>query len=169
MNNIIEFLKQIWEYISSAEVTGVISFGSIATFIIQAFISKWQTKKANAKFGAKQEELIALKEAYNQYVVNAEQTVKQLGDKYLEATQLIQVVYNNMLNQNEALKTAFDNSNINASAKKLVDEYLKPIEIVVQEDEIKKDDQLPISNAVVEEQTEKEEVANNEAKIYRVK
>ena len=171
MNNFIEFLNQIWSYISSTEVTGVISFGSIATFIIQAFLSKWQTKKANAKYGAKEAELAALKEAYNKYVTNAELTVKELGAKYVEATKVIQEIHQNMLNQNEALKTAFDNSNINASAKKIVQEYLKPIKTNVGEDEISKVDTLPISNAVTEEQAEqaeKEEV-QNEGKIYRVK
>ena len=69
---------------------------------------------------------------------------------------------------------AFNNSNLNASAKKLVEETLKIVEDAanniidgsITEDENKKDGQIPISNAVKEAVEEKE---NEKREIKRIK
>lgn len=164
MNNIVDFLNSIWEYISSAEVLGTISFGSVVTFIITFFTKNWQTKKANAKYGAKCEELKVVQEAYNKFVTNADDTVKELASKYLEVTNMVQMMVENAKAQNEAMRIAFNNSNLVASAKKEVEILLKAFQTTaVQEDEIKEDVQIPISNAV------NEVVENEEARIIRIK
>ena len=164
MNNIVDFLNSIWEYISSAEVLGTISFGSVVTFIITFFTKNWQTKKANAKYGAKCEELKVVQEAYNKFVTNADDTVKELASKYLEVTNMVQMMVENAKAQNEAMRIAFNNSNLVASAKKEVEILLKAFQTTaVQEDEIKEEVQIPISNAV------NEVVENEETRIIRIK
>lgn len=164
MNNIVDFLNSIWEYISSAEVLGTISFGSVVTFIITFFTKNWQTKKANAKYGAKCEELKVVQEAYNKFVTNADDTVKELASKYLEVTNMVQMMVENAKAQNEAMRIAFNNSNLVASAKKEVEILLQAFQTTaVQEDEIKEDVQIPISNAV------NEVVENEETRIIRIK
>lgn len=164
MNNIVDFLNSIWEYISSAEVLGTISFGSVVTFIITFFTKNWQTKKANAKYGAKCEELKVVQEAYNKFVTNADDTVKELASKYLEVTNMVQMMVENAKAQNEAMRIAFNNSNLVASAKKEVEILLQAFQTTaVQEDEIKKDVQIPISNAV------NEVVEDEESRIIRIK
>ena len=164
MNSIVEFLNSIWDYISSAEVLGTISFGSVVTFIITFFTKNWQTKKANAKYGAKCEELKVVQEAYDKYIVKSDETVELLAQKYLEVAKVAELLVENAKAQNEAMRTAFNNSNLVASAKKEVEQLLLAFQTTtVQEDEIKEDVQTPISNAV------NEAVDNEESKIIRIK
>lgn len=167
MENFVEFIKNIWEYISSAEVLGTISFGSIVTFIVSFFTKNWQIKKANAKYGAKEKEIKLIKEEYDKLKVNSEATIKEITSLYMQAVELISDIHTNAINQNEALKIAFNNSNLKASAQLEVAKILSQIKPIPRANETLTIDTTPIPNAgtmVVEDSKVGE---NNE--IIRIK
>lgn len=169
MEWIINAIKEGYNWVVSLEGIGTVTLGSILTFVIQNVLKNRSLLKANAKYNALSGEYKKFKEDSNKSIEffkkSAEQYQLILDDVYDLAIKLNE----NAKAQNEAMITAFNNSNLNASAKKLVEEYLKPIIItVVQEDEIKKDVSLPISNAV-NEVVPNEVVENEQQKIIRIK
>lgn len=168
MESVLEFLNNIWDYISSAEVLGTISFSSILAFIIQFFTKSWQLRKANAKYGAKADELEKIKQVYDKYITKADETVKELSQQYVAMANLVKELHQNAINQNEALRTAFNSSNLVTSAKREVEKILLELKTPVAEVEIQKDTPTPISNAV-NEVVENEVVENEQQKIVRIK
>lgn len=167
MEQFVEYLKSIWAYISSAEVLGTISFGSLLTFIIQIFTKNWQVKKANAKYGAKEAELKAIKESYDKLKEDSEKTIKEITNIYMQSVELVKELHTNALAQNEAMVTAFNNSNLNASAKREVEKILNNIIAPTTEVENQNNAPTPVSNAVNE--VVENEVVENESKIIRIK
>lgn len=125
MDFIIKLLESVQEFITSEKVLALISGASTLFFVISGIVSKIQKRKINLDNATMQKTLKIVEDNYNKYVVNAEKTVEELKGKYLEATNIIQNIVETMKNQNEALDIAFNNSNLNASAKLLVSEILK--------------------------------------------
>jgi PIN domain nuclease of toxin-antitoxin system len=169
MEWIINAIKEGYNWVVSLEGIGTVTLGSILTFVIQNVLKNRSLLKANAKYNALSTEYKKFKDDANKSIEffkkSAEQYQLILDDVYDIAIKLNE----NAKAQNEAMLTAFNSSNLNYSAKKEVEKYLKPIiTTVVQEDEIKKDVSLPISNAV-NEVVPNEVVENEQQKIIRIK
>lgn len=162
-----EFLKNLLdgfkELIMSEQVLGLITSSSFATLIINFFINKTQKTKLKLKEIEQSKEIKALKEAYDKYVINAETTVVELSKKYIEVAKLAESLVENAKSQNKALEIAFKNSNLNASAKELVESILKQTELI----EVEEVTEIPVEpqTETVEEEVE---VKQNE-KIVRIK
>lgn len=169
-----QILETIIEFITSEKVAYVISLIGALYIPIQGIVSKITNKKLNKKIQNKQTLLQIVKDEYQKYATNAEVIVNNLSTKYIEAEKTIEKITDILKKQSEAMTIAFNNSNLNASAKKLVEETLKIVEDAanniidgsITEDENKKDGQIPISNAVKEVVEEKE---NEKREIRRVK
>lgn len=170
MEWLINTIKELWSWFRSLEGVSTVTLGSIVTFVVQLILKNKAILKANAKYSG-------LSEEYKQYreLSNAE---KDFYKKQLEQYHvIIDDIYDlaielkdNAKVQNEAMTTAFNNSNLNASAKKLVEELLKPIQSLPREDEITNYPLNEISNAVNEATPVKEqEVEQHEPKVFRVK
>lgn len=125
MDFIIKLLEDFQEFITSEKVLAFISGSSTLFFIVSGIVSKIQKRKINIDNKTIEKTVKIVQDNYNKYVVNAEKTSEELKGKYLEATSIIQNIVETMKNQNEALEIAFNNSNLNASAKLLVAEKLK--------------------------------------------
>lgn len=166
-----QILETIIEFITSEKVAYVISLIGALYIPIQGIVSKITNKKLNKKIQNKQTLLQIVKDEYQKYATNAEVIVNNLSTKYIEAEKTIEKITDILKKQSEAMTIAFNNSNLNASAKKLVEETLKIVEDAanniidgsITEDENKKDGQIPISNAV------KEEKDNEKREIKRIK
>lgn len=169
-----QILETIIEFITSEKVAYVISLIGALYIPVQGIVSKITNKKLNKKIQNKQTLLQIVKDEYQKYATNAEVIVNNLSTKYIEAEKTIEKITDILKKQSEAMTIAFNNSNLNASAKKLVEETLKIVEDAanniidgsITEDEIKKDEQLPISNVV---KTGIEEKENGKKEIKRVK
>lgn len=169
-----QILETIIEFITSEKVAYVISLIGALYIPVQGIVSKITNKKLNKKIQNKQTLLQIVKDEYQKYATNAEVIVNNLSTKYIEAEKTIEKITDILKKQSEAMTIAFNNSNLNASAKKLVEETLKIVEDAanniidgsITEDENKKDGQIPISNAVKEVVEEKE---NGKKEIRRVK
>ena len=172
MNWLVDTLKEIWNWIQSLEGVSTVSFGSIITFIITIIMKNRSSLKMNAKYNS-------LSSEYKQYQELVE-SEKELYTKQLKQYQVIvDDLYDlaiglrdNASAQTEAMNEAFKNSNLNASAKKLIEGILKPTtKTNVEEVELINLSQLV--NSPVQEQKAEEENQNvevqDEAKIYRVK
>lgn len=159
-----QILETIIEFITSEKVAYVISLIGALYIPVQGIVSKITNKKLNKKIQNKQTLLQIVKDEYQKYATNAEVIVNNLSTKYIEAEKTIEKITDILKKQSEAMTIAFNNSNLNASAKKLVEETLKIVEDAanniidgsITEDENKKDGQIPISNAVKEVVEEKE-------------
>lgn len=169
-----QILETIIEFITSEKVAYVISLIGALYIPVQGIVSKITNKKLNKKIQNKQTLLQIVKDEYQKYATNAEVIVNNLSTKYIEAEKTIEKITDILKKQSEAMTIAFNNSNLNASAKKLVEETLKIVEDAanniidgsITEDENKKDGQIPISNAVKEIVEEKE---NEKREIKRIK
>lgn len=169
-----QILETIIEFITSEKIAYVISLIGALYIPVQGIVSKITNKKLNKKIQNKQTLLQIVKDEYQKYATNAEVIVNNLSTKYIEAEKTIEKITDILKKQSEAMTIAFNNSNLNASAKKLVEETLKIVEDAanniidgsITEDENKKDGQIPISNAVKEVVEEKE---NEKREIRRVK
>ena len=175
MEWILSTLKEIWNWIQSLEGVSTISFGSIITLILNFILKNRASLKMNAKYNA-------LSKEYKEYA-ELVQSEKELYTAQLKQYHvIIDDLYDlalgmkeNAKAQSEAMNEAFKNSNLNASAKRLIEELLKTgAETSLGELEITKPDQLPISSS----NSEVEEVINNgnvsegksdEQQIFRVK
>lgn len=173
MEWLINTIKECWNWFTSLEGVGTVTLGSIVTFVVQLLLKNKSILKANAKYNA-------LSNEYKQYQELSKSEKEYFKSQLAQYTVLFDNVYDlvaklseNSLNQNEAMITAFNNSNLNASAKKLVEELLKPIKTLPTADEILKDDQLPISNAVTKatptEEKQEVKVDEQQPKVFRVK
>ena len=168
-----QILETIIEFITSEKVAYVISLIGALYIPVQGIVSKITNKKLNKKIQNKQTLLQIVKDEYQKYATNAE-VINNLSTKYIEAEKTIEKITDILKKQSEAMTIAFNNSNLNASAKKLVEETLKIVEDAanniidgsITEDENKKDGQIPISNAVKEAVEEKE---NEKREIKRIK
>lgn len=166
-----QILETIIEFITSEKVAYVISLIGALYIPVQGIVSKITNKKLNKKIQNKQTLLQIVKDEYQKYATNAEVIVNNLSTKYIEAEKTIEKITDILKKQSEAMTIAFNNSNLNASAKKLVEETLKIVEDAanniidgsITEDENKKDGQIPISNVV------KEEKDNEKREIKRIK
>ena len=166
-----QILETIIEFITSEKVAYVISLIGALYIPVQGIVSKITNKKLNKKIQNKQTLLQIVKDEYQKYATNAEVIVNNLSTKYIEAEKTIEKITDILKKQSEAMTIALNNSNLNASAKKLVEETLKIVEDAanniidgsITEDENKKDGQIPISNAV------KEEKDNEKREIKRIK
>ena len=169
-----QILETIIEFITSEKVAYVISLIGALYIPVQGIVSKITNKKLNKKIQNKQTLLQIVKDEYQKYATNAEVIVNNLSTKYIEAEKTIEKITDILKKQSEAMTIAFNNSNLNASAKKLVEETLKIVEDAanniidgsITEDENKKDGQIPISNTVKEVVEEKE---NEKREIKRIK
>lgn len=169
-----QILETIIEFITSEKVAYVISLIGALYIPVQGIVSKITNKKLNKKIQNKQTLLQIVKDEYQKYATNAEVIVNNLSTKYIEAEKTIEKITDILKKQSEAMTIAFNNSNLNASAKKLVEETLKIVEDAANNiidgsitvDENKKDGQIPISNAVKEVVEEKE---NEKREIKRIK
>lgn len=166
----IETIKEFYNWLTSLDGVGTITLGSIVTFVVQLIVKNKSIIKANAKYNALSNEYKQYQELSKSEKEYYKQQMAQYAVMFDNVYDLVAAINENMLNQNEAMTTAFNNSNLNASAKKLVEELLKPIKTLPTADEIKKDDQLPISDAVNEATPViEQEVENYEPKVFRVK
>ena len=153
MNN---FFQAILDFFTSEKVayiaTSIITFGAP----IWAIVEKILNKKFKVKLTEKTEAIKNLEQQYKQYVASFEEIVKTLEAKYNESQQIIKEVNNILGNQSEALKVAFNNSNLNASAKKLIEEMLnyKVEEQPVEETTPAVNEETEQANEVVEENEE---------------
>lgn len=169
MEWLINTIKELWSWVKSLEGVSTITLGSIVTFVTQLILKNKTILKVNAKYSG-------LSEEYKQYreLTKSEKDFyqKQLAQYYVIIDDIYDLAIelkDNAKVQNEAMTTAFNNSNLNASAKKLVEELLKPITSLPREDEMYKYPLNEISNAV-REATPKEEVKEDEQpKVFRVK
>lgn len=161
-----DFLNSILDFITSEKVAYVLSLIAALYIPVSKIVSSIANKKLEKKILNKDALLNLVKNEYETYLKDTNNIIKEISEKYLEAKETVEKVNNILKKQNEALEIAFNNSNLNASAKLLVSEILKAKEetkTVVKEDENKKDGQIPISNAV------KEEKENEKKEIKRVK
>lgn len=164
-----DFLNSILDFITSEKVAYVLSLIAALYIPVSKIVSSIANKKLEKKILNKDALLNLVKNEYETYLKDTNNIIKEISEKYLEAKETVEKVNNILKKQNEALEIAFNNSNLNASAKLLVSEILKAKEetkTVVKEDEIKKDEQLPISNVV---KTGIEEKENGKKEIKRVK
>lgn len=164
-----DFLNSILDFITSEKVAYVLSLIAALYIPVSKIVSSIANKKLEKKILNKDALLNLVKNEYETYLKDTNNIIKEISEKYLEAKETVEKVNNILKKQNEALEIAFNNSNLNASAKLLVSEILKAKEetkTVVKEDEIKKDEQLPISNVV---KTGIEEKENEKKEIKRVK
>jgi hypothetical protein len=169
MEWLINTIKEIWSWFTSLEGVGTVTLGSIVTFVVQLVLKNKTILKANAKYNG-------LSEEYKQYreLAGSEKDFykKQLAQYHVIIDDIYDLAIqltDNAKYQNEAMTTAFNNSNLNASAKKLVEELLKPIQSLPREDEMYKYPQNEISNAVREVTPEEEVKENEQPKVFRVK
>jgi hypothetical protein len=169
MEWLINTIKELWSWFTSLEGVSTMTLGSIVTFVVQLILKNKAIFKANAKYSG-------LSEEYKQYkeLTNSEKEFykKQLAQYHVIIDDIYDLVIqltDNAKLQNEAMTTAFNNSNLNASAKKLVEELLKPIQTLPKEDEINNYPLNEISNAVGEVEVEAEVKENEQPKVFRVK
>jgi hypothetical protein len=169
MEWLINTIKELWSWFTSLEGVSTMTLGSIVTFVVQLILKNKAIFKANAKYSG-------LSEEYKQYkeLTNSEKEFykKQLAQYHVIIDDIYDLTIqltDNMKSQNEAMTTAFNNSNLNASAKKLVEELLKPIQTLPREDEINNYPLNEISNAVGEVEVEAEVKENEQPKVFRVK
>lgn len=163
MDFIIKILEDLQSFFTSEKVLALVSTISTTFVVISGFISKFEKRKIKFDNETLERTLKIVQENYTKYVTNSEKTVEELN-------KIVQNIVDTMKNQNEALEIAFNNSNLNASAKLLVQEKLRCInenvEIktpLVGEDENKKVEELPT-------QTIKEEVKDEQKQEFvRVK
>lgn len=169
MEWLINTIKELWSWFTSLEGVSTVTLGSIVTFVVQLVLKNKAIFKANAKYNG-------LSEEYKQYkeLASAEKEFfkKQLAQYHVIIDDIYDLAIelkDNAKSQNEAMTTAFNNSNLNASAKKLVEELLKPIQSLPREDEITNYPLNEISNAVREVTPEEEVKENEQPKVFRVK
>lgn len=165
-----DFLNSILDFITSEKVAYVLSLIAALYIPISKIVSSIANKKLEKKILNKDALLKVVKNEYETYLKDTNNIIKEISEKYLEAKETVEKVNNILQKQNEALEIAFNNSNLNASAKLLVSEILKTKEetkTVAKEDEIIKDEQIPISNAVKMGVVEEKE--NGKKEIRRVK
>lgn len=164
-----DFLNSILDFITSEKVAYVLSLIAALYIPVSKIVSSIANKKLEKKILNKDALLKVVKNEYETYLKDTNNIIKEISEKYLEAKETVEKVNNILRKQNEALEIAFNNSNLNASAKLLVSKILKAkeeVKSVVKEDENKKDGQIPISNAVKEVVEEKE---NEKREIKRIK
>jgi hypothetical protein len=165
-----DFLNSILDFITSEKVAYVLSLIAALYIPVSKIVSSIANKKLEKKILNKDALLKVVKNEYETYLKDTNNIIKEISEKYLEAKETVEKVNNILQKQNEALEIAFNNSNLNASAKLLVSEILKTKEetkTVAKEDEIIKDEQIPISNAVKMGVVEEKE--NGKKEIRRVK
>ncbi|MCM1259615.1 MAG: hypothetical protein NC182_01565 [Prevotella sp.] len=164
-----EILNQVLEFVKSSGVLNIGLVGSVLYFIFSKVIDKVAKTKLTIKLDKKSAEIKEIKNMYDKYVVNAENTVDELKKEYLKMAKALEQSVEIAKKQNEALTIAFNNSNLQASAKLLVEDILK-----IKEDtkdaltaiENNETQQLPDSNAIIVEQEAKED---EKKEIKRVK
>lgn len=164
-----DFLNSILDFITSEKVAYVLSLIAALYIPVSKIVSSIANKKLEKKILNKDALLKVVKNEYETYLKDTNNIIKEISEKYLEAKETVEKVNNILRKQNEALEIAFNNSNLNASAKLLVSKILKAkeeVKSVVKEDEIKKDEQLPISNAIKKVVEEKDD---GKKEIKRVK
>lgn len=169
MEWLINTIKELWSWFTSLEGVSTVTLGSIVTFVVQLVLKNKTILKANAKYNGLSEEYKqyrelagAEKEFFKQQLAQYHVIIDDLYDLAIE-------LKDNAKSQNEAMTTAFNNSNLNASAKKLVEELLKPIQSLPREVEITNYPLNEISNAVREATPEAEVKENEQPKVFRVK
>lgn len=151
MANIID---QIMKFFTSNEFQALMtSIGSIILAIspmlykiITSKLTKWKIK-----YDAKTGELKEAISIIDEYKARAEQEALKAKDTIDKLTELIK-------QQNGAMQLAFDRSNLKEDVKTQIGKMLKPVNEAVpvkaeprtplQEDEIKKDDTLPVETPV---------------------
>ena len=166
MEWLITTIKEIKNWFTTIEGIGTVSIGSLATFLISYLLKNRSYLKINAKYNSLSKEYEEYKkltsdekEFYQKQQAQNQLIIDDLYDLAIE-------LKDNAKAQNEAMTIAFNNSNLNASAKKLVEEVLKPITSLPREDEMYKYPQNEISNAVGEAKP-KEEVKEEPAKAKK--
>lgn len=172
MEWLINTIKECWNWVTSLDGVGTITLGSIVTFVVQLILKNKSIIKANAKYNSLSNEYKAYQELSKAEKEYYKAQLAQYTVMFDNVYDLVAKVNENALNQNEAMTIAFNNSNLNASAKKLVEELLKPIKTLPTEDEISKGEQLPISNAVTTAtptQNKEVNVDEQQPKVIRVK
>lgn len=165
-----DFLNSILDFITSEKVAYVLSLIAALYIPVSKIVSSIANKKLEKKILNKDALLKVVKNEYETYSKDTNNIIKEISEKYLEAKETVEKVNNILRKQNEALEIAFNNSNLNASAKLLVSEILKTKEetkTIAKEDEIIKDEQIPISNAAKTGVVEEKE--NGKKEIRRVK
>lgn len=157
-----EIIKEVYEFLTSTQFTMYITFGLAVFAVISKIVTKVQKAKDDKKLAnfdiklkAKEIELNALREQNELY--NNERKVYQ--GYVCECKESIDGI-------KEALRIAFNSSNLNASAKELVAEKLASVnkivveavegankiqEKVVETAEVVKDVVEPLAKPIVEE------------------
>lgn len=137
---------EIYEFLTSTEFTmyvtmGLAIYAVISKIVIQVQKTKNNLKLANAESKYKAKEL-ELKAVYDQNDV-----IKQESEKYKE---YVLQCKDSIDNISEALRVAFNNSNLNASAKLVIEEKLKAVDkILVEKNEDAAKIQAPLVETIV--------------------
>lgn len=150
INQIIQFFtSNAFQALMTSIGSIILAISPLLYKIINSKLTKWKLK-----FDAKASEIVEALKLADEYKARAE-------EEALKAKQTIDELKNLIDNQNEAMRLAFDRSNLKEDTKMTISKILqseslkKPIEPVqeetktaLQEDEIKKDDTLPVETPV---------------------
>ncbi|AXF52121.1 MAG: hypothetical protein [Podoviridae sp. ctcf755] len=164
-----EILNMILDFVKSDEVLNIGLIGSVLYFIFSKAYDKILKTKLTIKLDKKSKELKETIEMNKKQTEDSKKIIKELKEEYLKVKNVLNQSVEIAKKQNEALTIAFNNSNLQPSAKLLVEDILKVKEEpkdAVSQIEMSKDDELPISNAVKEDEEAKED---ERKEIKRVK
>lgn len=137
---------EIYEFLTSTEFTMYLTMGLAIFAVISKVVTQVQKTRNNLKL-ANTESKYKAKEAELKAVYEQNNVIKEEGEKYKEYVLQCKQSIDNI---SEALRIAFNNSNLNASAKLLVEEKLKEVDkILVEKNEDAAKVQAPLVETVV--------------------
>lgn len=137
---------EIYEFLTSTEFTMYLTMGLAIFAVISKIVTQIQKTRNNLKL-ANTESKYKAKEAELKAVYDQNTVIIEEGEKYKEYVLQCKQSIDNI---SEALRIAFNNSNLNASAKLLVEEKLKEVDkILVEKNEDAAKVQAPLVETVV--------------------
>lgn len=141
-----KIITEIYAFLTSTQFTMYLTMGLAIFAVISKIVTQVQKTKNNLKL-ANYDAKVKTKEVELQAVYQQNEVIKQESEKYKEYVLQCKQSIDNI---SEALKIAFNNSNLNASAKILVEEKLKNIDqILVEKNEDAAKIQAPLVETIV--------------------
>lgn len=124
-----QFFIEIYNFLTSTQFTMYLTMGLAIFTVIMKIITSVSKAKNNLKL-ANFESKVKIKDKELQAIYNQTEALKDEAETYKA---FIQEIWNAINSQNDALGVAFDNSNLNASAKIVVKEKLESAKNILQE------------------------------------
>lgn len=141
-----KIITEIYAFLTSTQFTMYLTMGLAIFAVISKIVTQVQKTKNNLKL-ANYDAKVKTKEVELQAVYQQNEVIKHESEKYKEYVLQCKQSIDNI---SEALKIAFNNSNLNASAKILVEEKLKVVDqILVEKNEDAAKIQAPLVETIV--------------------